>query len=622
MRLGIFDHGWWESASISQQYEIVRLPIAGNPDGNAYAADLAGRTANGTAVVTSLANRPVDLLLDNSGTGLGFVADGTSDDGLSLAHERAGRQLCSHFVDPLPTAFQGLPWPVTWQSLQSRSWVKAVWDRAHAVELQRFGVPSVVHLPMAAPNRCYNTDPLDPSCCQPIVSFVGGQNTTYFAANTNIPSRTLLPGTLAQAIQTDMRDVSFYDVYHDTYGLGEPVTDADDLDQRAAKASAYFNAKLYYHAALCLRQRDRFVIFLKRKLGDAFRLIGSRWRETYGFAAEPPLPTADAYFNHFRETAINLNLVNGNAETGLNMRHFEITAAGGFMLCYDHPELEQDFAVGEECVVFNSEADLLEKIRHYLSHPEERVAIALAGQRRTLSEHLYSHRLEKLVRLARSQPPTAQLPVEYSKTTWREDFHAVVPEPDVVLDCGANVGQMATGLRGLYPDATIYSFEPVASLFEELGKRCSELRVHAVKKAVGDRDGRAMINLTENREANSLLGYQEGNPCAQWTRVIGREEIEVCTLDRWCTANNIDPQRVDIIKLDVQGAELKALYGARGLLRTTKLVYLEVSFVPIYKDSPLLGEIEAFLTECGYRRHAIYPSDQPRNWGDALYVKT
>ena len=51
----------------------------------------------------------------------------------------------------------------------------------------------------------------------------------------------------------------------------------------------------------------------------------------------------------------------------------------------------------------------------------------------------------------------------------------------------------------------------------------AQLGGHAVKKAVGDRDGSATINLTASPEANSLLDFQEGNPCAQWTRVVGRK---------------------------------------------------------------------------------------------------
>ena len=112
------------------------------------------------------------------------------------------------------------------------------------------------------------------------------------------------------------------------------------------------------------------------------------------------------------------------------------------------------------------------------------------------------------------------------------------------------------------------------------GRRSDGLGQHPFddRMAVGDHDGTAAINLTTSHEANSLLGYQEGNPCAKWTWVIGQEQINICTLDRWCQDEGIDPGRVDLLKLDVQGAELKALYGARKLLETTRLVFLEVSF--------------------------------------------
>lgn len=288
------------------------------------------------------------------------------------------------------------------------------------------------------------------------------------------------------------------------------------------------------------------------------------------------------------------------------------------MLCYEQPELAEHFEVGKECVAFRNESDLIEKIEYYLGHPEERVAIALAGQRRTLSNHLYRHRLAAV--LAAIEP--AQLPISYSKSSMWDDLKAVVPDAKVVLDCGANVGQMAEAFRQAYPRAEIYSFEPVSANFEALRRRCEPLRVHEVKKAVGDHDGKAVINLTASPEAHSLFGFQEANPCAKWTRVVGQEEVEVCTLDRWCRDNQVEPERVDVIKLDVQGSELQALQGACTLLKTAKAVFLEVSFVPIYKDAPLFEDLDHYLVERGYHRHAVYPSDQPRNWGDALYVKS
>jgi spore maturation protein CgeB len=245
---------------------------------------------------------------------------------------------------------------------------------------------------------------------RPIVSFVGGQNTSYFAPHANVPTANLVAGTLAHSLRSDLPQVSFYDAYHEVYGLGEPLKAGDDIATQVAKTTAYWNAKLFFNASLCIRNRDRFVIFLKRKLGQRFHLVGNGWERAYGIATAAAFPTAEDYFNHFREAAVNLNLVNGNAETGLNMRHFEITAAGGFMLCYHQPELEEHFEIGRECDVFRDEQELLQKIQYYLGHADERASIARAGQRRTLSEHCYSHRISTLVELLRGEGILPKVP--------------------------------------------------------------------------------------------------------------------------------------------------------------------------------------------------------------------
>lgn len=616
MRLGLFRNGWWQEAARSLNLAHVDLPIAEHASGNAYAADIEARVVNSVAITEAHKHEPVDLFLDNSGTGLTLSRDVATSDSIKLMHEALGKPLCSHFIDPITTSFQGLDFGLTWQCLHSQHWIKAYWDKAGVTELLRMGIPNVVHLPMAAPVREYDTRPLDPRECKHSVSFVGGQNTSFFSDGGSAPKQALLPGLIAHFMRESMSASSFYEAYHDAYRFDEPINASDDMATRVNKAVNYFNNKLFYHAAMCIRNRDRFVVFLKQQLGDMFRLVGTRWDAAYGVPCEPPLGSINAYFQHFRDTAININLVNGNAETGLNMRHFEITAAGGFMLCFDQPELAEQFVIGKECVSFTSEQDLIDKIHYYLANPDERYAIAFAGQRRTLSQHLYSHRLQSVLSLFKPKPA-----VEFSSSNCDADFKRLLPDPEIILDCGANVGQMARGLRRIYPKVDIYSFEPVAAVFNQLEIAAKELRLHTVKKAVGDRDGRTTINLTVSPEANSLLGYQADNPCAKWTQITGAEEIEICTLDRWCTDNNIDPRRVGLLKLDVQGAELQALIGARNLLKHVKLIYLEVAFVPIYRDCPLLADIDRYLNECRFTRYALYPSDQPHNWGDALYVR-
>ncbi len=396
MRIGVVECGWWKQACQAAGVDFVPLPAPAAPGDNPHNADLAARTAIGPDLLRHSAEAGCGLWLDNAGAGLAFVDDGEGRGGLRLAHEAAGLPLVSHFIDPVATSFAGLPWSAAWTCLSSGTWTKAVWDRAHAEELARLGVPRVVHLPMAAPHRAYRTQPLDPKKLEPLVSFVGGQNSNYFNAREPVAPKHLFAGSLAHAVRSDLRGASFFDVYQELYAMGVAPAADDDAEARAAKAGAYYQAKLFYHAQLNVRSRDRFVIFLKRTLGDRFALVGRNWDRAYGLPTAPPIPGGDAFFDHFRRMTININLVSGNAETGLNMRHFEITAAGGFMLCYDQPELAENFEIGRECDVFHDERELLEKVGYYLAHPERAAEIALAGQRRSLGSHLHGHRLRTL----------------------------------------------------------------------------------------------------------------------------------------------------------------------------------------------------------------------------------
>ncbi|RJP36815.1 MAG: hypothetical protein C4547_06750 [Phycisphaerales bacterium] len=397
-RIGIPQCGWWSGACRVAGIEAIAMPLARGDDGNPHSARIEARMQSGAEMARVERATPTDFWLDNGGAGLAFVVNPDDADEIQPVHEAAGRILVSHYIDPLVTCFQGMHWHSAWQCLQSRTWVKAVWDRAQAIELERFGVPHVIHLPMAAPIADYDTRPVDVNAIENEVSFVGAQNTSYFHADHVASTEALLPGTLAHAVHADLPEITFYDVYHDMYALAEPPAESDDLVTRAGKTERYFVAKLFYHASLCLRNRDRWIVFLKRRLGERFRLIGQRWDVAYGLDCEPPLPTHEAYLAHFRRTAVNLNFINGNAETGVNMRAFEITAAGGFLLCPYQPELEECFEIGAECDVFRTEEELLQKIEFYIEHPRRRIDVALAGQRRTLSQHLYSHRLETVLR--------------------------------------------------------------------------------------------------------------------------------------------------------------------------------------------------------------------------------
>jgi hypothetical protein len=396
VKIGVFGRSPWSRTCRLAGHCPVELPFP-----EATVEDVAARLRRGRAVWEQHPN--VDFLLDLIATGLQFVpepGDSAAGPRLALLHERLGVPLVSHFGDPVWSCLRPLPLEVRWSVLQSRTWHKFVSDRADAHELRQFGVPNVHHLPLAVAEYEFDTRPLDPGQFEVPISFVGSQAGTYFYPGRLQAAQFQLAGVLAHAYRASRPQATFYEIYHEVYGLAEPPAPQDSPAQRAAKMENYYNAKLFYMAALWMAQRDRFVIFLKRRLPDHFRIVGRRWSEAYGLPADPPIPDYLEYLRGFRRCAINLNCVSGNAETGLNLRAFEITAAGGFLLHRRQPELAECFEIGRECEAFDDEAELLDKCRYYLAHPQRIVEIALAGQQRTLREHLTLHRLERISAVA------------------------------------------------------------------------------------------------------------------------------------------------------------------------------------------------------------------------------
>lgn len=76
-----------------------------------------------------------------------------------------------------------------------------------------------------------------------------------------------------------------------------------------------------------------------------------------------------------------------------NMRLFETTGSGGFLLTEHHENLSRYFEIGREIETFRTEDELVEKLHHYLAKPEDRLAIARRGQERCLRDHSMSRRI-------------------------------------------------------------------------------------------------------------------------------------------------------------------------------------------------------------------------------------
>lgn len=380
-------------------FETFLLPELPSLDFNRPLPD---RLSDGAVYRPFLERHDIELVLDFNAAALTLVPSSQPGQ-VSLTTADLGIPYVACFIDPVTSTMAQMEWKDRWHVLENNTWLKWIWETAHAEELIKLGIPGVLTMPMAAANDDFNTDPLPDPDPGPALAFMGHPASSWFHSQKPIimPAH-LFAGLTAAAVHADMPDLPFHKIFYDLYQFAEPPTMADEFLTRAKKSADYYSQKFVYNAYLAVKQRDRFARFLKLKLGDAFELIGDHWETNYGLKHTPRIWDSKVLHERMRRVPICLNLIKGNVETGLNMRHFEITAQGGFMLTYGTPELSTCFEIGKECAVFHDEAELLEKVHYYLSNPEERREVAAAGQRRTLSSHLYSHRVTRLVELLRS----------------------------------------------------------------------------------------------------------------------------------------------------------------------------------------------------------------------------
>ncbi len=104
----------------------------------------------------------------------------------------------------------------------------------------------------------------------------------------------------------------------------------------------------------------------------------------------------------YTTTRVNIDINRVVIRSGFTQRIFDTLAAGAFVITSAKPIVEEFFATGgkeQEVAMFRSGEDLVDKVRFYLAHEEERTAIALRGMRRVLATHTYDQRIRELFRV-------------------------------------------------------------------------------------------------------------------------------------------------------------------------------------------------------------------------------
>lgn len=122
--------------------------------------------------------------------------------------------------------------------------------------------------------------------------------------------------------------------------------------------------------------------------------------QTFGRGWERGTVTVPQQVEIFNRSQINLGMGGiGYCEelTNVKGRDFEIpVTGGGVYLTSFNADLAQHFHVGREILCYHSRDELVELVRHYLTHPDEAREIARAGRERCLREHRWLHRYEQI----------------------------------------------------------------------------------------------------------------------------------------------------------------------------------------------------------------------------------
>jgi FkbM family methyltransferase len=176
--------------------------------------------------------------------------------------------------------------------------------------------------------------------------------------------------------------------------------------------------------------------------------------------------------------------------------------------------------------------------------------------------------------------------------------------PSSILDIGANPIEGDPPYKEMlgYGLCTVTGFEPQQRALAELELRKGPLERY-LPHVVGDgREHR--LKITRASGMSSLLTPDENQlrlftPFLEWGSVVEELDVQTHRLD------DLDIDDFDLLKIDVQGAELMVFQNGRERLRNAVAVQTEVSFVPLYLGQPTFGEVDSELRSQGFVPHSM-----------------
>lgn len=207
-----------------------------------------------------------------------------------------------------------------------------------------------------------------------------------------------------------------------------------------------------------------------------------------------------------------------------------------------------------------------------------------------------------LHRLLRKSTPATAIEVERSEQTFYINY---LRDGMVVFDVGGNIGELTLLFsRFVGQEGKVHAFEASSTVFKRLSTICSlsgRKNINLNPRALADKEEYVKLYVYDDDHSGwNSLARRPLHTYGIHVDPIATEEVLATTIDAYCEKKGIS--RIDLLKIDVEGAEYQVLLGARRMLESHRIRCCVFEFGATTFDmgnDP--NEIEAYLKQFGYQ---------------------
>ena len=199
---------------------------------------------------------------------------------------------------------------------------------------------------------------------------------------------------------------------------------------------------------------------------------------------------------------------------------------------------------------------------------------------------------------------------------FKENDHFLIPQfsgkdAKLAIDLGANEGYYTLKLKQNNPKCKVIAVEPNPLAFEVLEKNVKSNKLNDViliNKAVCNKNGKMTLEIVEN--VSAIGGKDLGIMNRPWLKkeMVKKIKVDCVTLSKLLQEYRVD--KVDILKLDVEGMELEILKSSKNLLNRIHKIVVE------WHSKKIRNKLKRFLKENRFK--LLY--EEKRECGDLYFV--